>query len=134
MTRSTDKTVQLADRPPIANKIDADIFVSIHTNSVESTAARGVETYSHTNSSEGAVLAKSIHDEVVKDKSLYTLNRGVKKANFLVLRETKMPAALIELGFIKNAENVKILLNKQDEFGIAIAKGINNYFVKNVFE
>ena len=124
-TRKNDKTVNLNSRGPLANKYGADVFVSIHTNAHNSNA-QGVETYSFPNSKNGARLAKFIQDEVLKAK-LYTKNRGIKTANFAVLRQSKMPAALIETAFITNKQDAQLLKNKQNEFATAIAKGILKY-------
>ncbi len=122
-TRTTDKTVALNRRGPLANNFNADVFVSIHTNAFSNSNAQGVETYSFPGSSKGRNLARDIHNEVIKAK-LYTKNRGLKTANFAVLRQTKMPAALIETAFITNKADAQLLRNKQDEFATAIAKGI----------
>ena len=124
-TRKNDKTVNLNSRGPLANKYGADVFVSIHTNAHNSNA-QGVETYSFPNSKNGARLAKLIQDEVLKAK-LYTKNRGTKTANFAVLRQSKMPAALIETAFITNKQDAQLLKNKQSEFATAIAKGVLKY-------
>ncbi len=124
-TRKNDKTVNLNSRGPLANKYGADVFVSIHTNAHNSNA-QGVETYSFPNSKNGARLAKLIQDEVLKAK-LYTKNRGTKTANFAVLRQSRMPAALIETAFITNKQDAELLKNKQNEFATAIAKGILKY-------
>lgn len=124
-TRKNDKTVNLNSRGPLANKYGADVFVSIHTNAHNSNA-QGVETYSYPGSSKGKNLAKSIQDEIINAK-LYTKNRGIKTANFAVLRQSRMPAALIETAFITNKQDAAMLKNRQDEFAIAIAKGILNY-------
>lgn len=128
MTRRSDIFLELGQRTTMANNANADIFVSVHANSFENSSARGIETYSYPGSTNGASLARNIHNEVIKDNTLYTANRGVKAANFHVLRETKMPAALIELGFIKNPQDSQILVHRQDDFAKAIARGIHNYF------
>lgn len=124
-TRTTDVFVGLHERVQVANKADADVFVSLHCNSFSNPQAQGVEVYAYPNSAKGKALASNILDSIVKDK-LYTKNRGVKTANFSVLRRTKMPSALIELGFISNIEDVDIMINKQDELAEAVAKGILN--------
>ncbi|SUO99589.1 Sporulation-specific N-acetylmuramoyl-L-alanine amidase [Tissierella praeacuta] len=122
-SRTTDTFIELSDRAKMANQAKADIFVSIHVNSATNTSARGVETFSHTGSSKGAILAKDIQDSIIQDK-IFTVNRGIKTANFAVLRLTKMPSALAELGFISNSEDAKILRNKQSEIAESVAKGI----------
>lgn len=125
-SRTTDVFVELANRATMANKAKADVFVSIHCNSFTNTAAQGLETFNYPNSSKGAILAKCIQDVLLKDK-LYTKNRGVKTANFAVLRVSNMPAALVEMAFISNKEDSDILKTKQDELALAIAKGILSY-------
>lgn len=125
-SRSTDIFIELADRATMANNAKADVFVSIHCNSFTNTTAQGVETFNYPNSSKGSVLAKSIQDALLKDK-LYTKNRGVKTANFAVLRRSNMPSALVEMAFISNKEDSDILKTKQNELALAIAKGILSY-------
>src|SRR5699024_11068322 len=125
-TRTTDKTVALNRRGPLANNFGADIFVSIHTNAFGNSNAQGVETYSFPGSSKGRNLAKDIHNEIINAK-LYTKDRGLKTANFAVLRQTRMPGALTEMAFITNKADSRLLKNKQNQFATAIAKGILKY-------
>ena len=125
-SRTTDTFIELTDRAKMANNAKADIFVSIHCNAAANKAAQGVETFSHIGSTKGAILAKDIQDSIVQDK-IFTVNRGIKTANFAVLRQTKMPSALIEMAFITNVEDSKILKDKQNELAIAIARGVLNY-------
>ena len=127
-TRESDVFVELEERASIANRADTDIFVSIHTNGFEDPSAQGFVTFSYPTSSRGAELAESIHNEVIADETLYTVDRGTKTEKFLVLRETVMPAALVELAFITNSEDSEILRTRQDDFALAIAKGILKYF------
>lgn len=122
-SRTTDKTVSLKERTDMANKFNADRFISIHCNAFKDSEAQGVETFSHIGSTRGKNLAVNIHNEVIKER-LYTKNRGTKTANFHVLRETKMAAALIELAFITNKEDSNLLIIKQKQFANSIAKGI----------
>lgn len=133
-TRKTDKFIELSERVNIANKANTDIFVSIHTNAFSSASAKGLETYSYTGSKKGETLASDIHFQLVKDK-LYTTNRGLKTANFAVIKRTKMPAVLVELGFITNKDDVKILTKKQSDLALSVAKGIlKNLGIKYVEE
>ena len=120
MSRTTDKTLSLGQRTTDANKYNADAFVSVHCNAFNG-VAQGVETFSYTQSTSD--LAKDIQNEVLKSGA-YTKNRGTKTAGFYVIRNTSMRAALIELAFIDNKEDNKILLNKQDEIAEAVARGI----------
>lgn len=125
-SRTADKFVSLADRTTMANKAKADIFVSIHANSFTVNTARGLETFSHPGSTAGRKLASDIQSEILKDKTLYSVNRGLKTANFYVLRVSNMPAALTELAFISNPGDATILRTKQKEFAKQIAAGIRN--------
>lgn len=125
-SRKNDKTISLNDRAKLANNFGANVFVSIHTNAFGDSKAQGVETFSYPTSKSGARLAKNIQDEVIKAK-LYHRNRGLKTANFAVLRQTKMTASLIEMAFITNKQDANLLKTKQNEFAIAITKGILNH-------
>lgn len=123
-SRTTDKYVSLAERTRLANASGAKAFYSIHANSFTKVTVRGFETFNYPNSTAGRKLATDIHSEILKDKSLYVDNRGLKTANFFVLRNTKMPSALTELAFISNAQDAIILKTKQKEFAERIADGI----------
>ena len=125
-SRKTDKFVSLDNRAKMANDANADCFVSIHTNAFRKSSAKGVETFSFPNSANGKKLAQSIQSNII-NKKIYSINRGVKTANFAVLRKTVMPAALTEMAFITNKQDAKLLKTKQNEFAEAIAKGILSY-------
>lgn len=103
----------------------ADIFVSIHCNSAASVQANGTETFCHAGSSRGRVLAQCIQSQIVN--SVDVTDRGVKTAGFYVLTNTDMPAVLVELAFISNAHDEKLLAAKQDDFARAIARGVTDY-------
>lgn len=121
MTRSTDTYLTLQERSALANSSNVDIFVSIHVNAGGGT---GVETYWFDRhepvKSEG--LAATIQEELVKETEMR--NRGVKKANFHVIRETQMPSALVEVGFIDHQEDAQKLQN--DSFLNRATQGIVN--------
>lgn len=123
MTRQNDTFVELIERANKANKLKTDVFVSIHCNSYNN-SAKGIETYAY--KEQYKALAEAVHKELLNSKC-YTINRGVKFANYSVLRNTSMSACLVELGFIDNTEDLQILKTKQDELATAIAKGICNY-------
>ena len=122
-SRTTDVFVELQSRATMANNFGADVFVSIHCNAFSDPSARGVETYSYPGSNSGRNLAKAIQDNIIISGA-YTVDRGIKTANFAVLRLTKMPAALIELAFITNSQDASILRNKQNDLAVTVAKGI----------
>lgn len=127
-TRTTDRFLSLSERARFSNSKNADIFVSIHVNSATIVTANGVETFSfnRATNNNGKNLAQAIQDELVKI-SLFKSNRGIKTANFAVLRETNAPASLVELGFIKNTHDAKLLKNNLDELAEAITLGIIKY-------
>ncbi|MDZ7289946.1 MAG: N-acetylmuramoyl-L-alanine amidase [candidate division KSB1 bacterium] len=130
MTRNEDVFVELGRRAELANTAGTDIFVSIHCNSSDNTSATGIETYHHTNASQdGRALATNIHQVLVAVFPTHN-NRGVKAANFVVLRETQMPACLVETEFISNNQQAQFLANpaNQEKIAQAIADGIENYF------
>ncbi|WAM33171.1 N-acetylmuramoyl-L-alanine amidase family protein [Caldicellulosiruptor morganii] len=135
LTRESDKpsweqrNIQedLKARCNIANSSGADIFISIHCNSSQRDTAGGVETYYYKDSKKGFLLAVEVQKSIVKNTEL--LNRGVKFANFYVLKWTKMPAILIECGFISNPEEEAMLKSDtfQTQLAMAIANGVANY-------
>src|SRR5690625_3871077 len=125
MTRSNDTYVSLEERSSIVNSSDADIFVSIHINAGGGT---GIETYWYGKHEpeKSKALATALQEEVIKGTN--SVDRGVKgsidgkKGNFHVIRETEVPSALIELGFIDNKNDAEKL--KQTSFKEKIVKGI----------
>lgn len=108
----------LADRVNLANATNADFFLSIHLNAFGTESANGTETFIYSGGYPGKennrAIAKRINDAVVS--YLGTTNRGVKEANYYVLRGTVMPAALVELFFITNRSDCnKYNINKLAE-------------------
>ena len=97
-TRLGDQTVDLDTRVKFANDTKADLFVSIHLNADEQRKGRGAETYCYPGSIEGQKLATAVQASLVWNTELR--DRGVKQAEFYVLRNTTMPAILVEAGFI----------------------------------
>jgi len=98
MTRRTDTFVELEQRARIANRVPSSIFVSIHFNGSRTTIISGGETYYR--SPRGKILASAI-SRSVKSK-VPGSSRGIFDADYKVLRETKMPAVLVECGYISN--------------------------------
>lgn len=123
LSRNDDSTLSLNSRTSAANNWGADCYISIHCNSFN-TNAQGVETFSYSNKTND--LASHIHNEILKSKT-YTKNRGLKTANFYVLRKSSMRSCLVELSFIDNIEDSKLLIEKQDSFALSIVIGICNY-------
>jgi len=105
--------VPLTTRVKLANRLNVDAFVSIHANAFGNNwnSANGIETYVYpTASNESIVLATLVQSALIT--ACNRADRGVKKANFAVLRETRMPAILIECGFMTNREEAALLMKK----------------------
>lgn len=127
MTRTTDKYLSLSQRAQFANSKKADLFVSVHINAGGGT---GYEDFIHnslSNSSTTAKMRDAFHGEIIKEQNFWR-DRGKKKANFAVLRETKMAAILTENGFIDNKNDAEKL--KKSSYLEKIAKGHAKGIVK----
>lgn len=134
LTRETDKFITLEKRAQIANDKKPDIFVSIHYNSAPSLEAKGIEVFyfNDKEQKDRLVASKKLAQTVLK-AVLHQTNaesRGIKQGNFAVIRETKMPAILIEGGFVSNESELQNLKDPHYLKKVAwgIAKGIDHYF------
>ncbi len=152
LTREDDRYVELVDRPAVADRVDADLFVSLHFNAVEADVERvtGVEVYTMTpqhqlsanrqpddqvpvfnpgnfNDHWNAVLGFSIHRDMLA--ALKVPDRGLKRSRFAVLRHARCPAVLIEAGFLSNdAEAARVATQGyRQQIAAAIATGIRSY-------
>ncbi|HAY22482.1 MAG TPA: hypothetical protein DCY27_10030 [Desulfobacterales bacterium] len=108
--RLTDADLELADRTDIANRYpDAAVIISWHANSAEDKTVTGEETLIYSNESQAKKLAEAIRSEV--QKAGVALHGGgiVERPGLWVLRKTKMPAVIIEIGFISNPAEEKKL-------------------------
>ncbi|MGG7160991.1 SH3 domain-containing protein [Clostridium baratii] len=132
MSRTTDEYLSLGERAEMANEYGADIFVSNHINSFDQASANGIETYYHRDKSSHKPLSDDIQNNAIKQTG--AVNRGVKNANFAVLRESTMPSSLFEAGFISNkAEASKLGSDAyQDKLATALADGIEKYLKDNI--
>ena len=128
MTRSTDVEVGLYERADLANAAGADVFVSIHANAAENRPDyQGIYTYYHPSSNRGARLAQAIQTPLCQITG--AVDRGIKDADFVVLRETEMCAVLVETGFMTNHEELMRLVDDdyQQLLAQGIARGIIDY-------
>lgn len=133
MSRESDDVfVPLGERAQLANNYGADVFVSIHQNSAESSSASGIETYYHNKKEMYKPLASDIQSDIIKQTG--AKNRGVKSANLAVLRESNMPSALVENGFVTNRDEYNKLINQeyQDKLATGIVNGVEKYLKDNV--
>ncbi|WP_173915310.1 N-acetylmuramoyl-L-alanine amidase [Halobacillus sp. Marseille-Q1614] len=113
LTRPADSFISLTDRTKKANQWNADCFVSVHVNSASSRAANGFESYIYTTdgkTTKSYALQQKLHPALAE---LWTekgrKDRGRKKENFAVIREFKGASVLVELGFIVNQQDNKLL-------------------------
>lgn len=106
-------------RAAMANEWGADLFLSIHCNSAARVEAEGTETYHYPGSEAGERLARCIQFRITD--ALLTEDRGVKTANFQVLRQTACPAVLVECGFISNPIDRAMLTDPLEQWRIAAA-------------
>lgn len=131
MTRSEDLEVLLQPRVDVANLRNADIFVSVHCNSMPPGNAhvRGLEAYYTT--SESKELADILHGYLVKE--LGATDRRVRQRGLYVTRKTNMPSVLLEIGFLSNPEEEALLANPnyQRKVAKAIRDGIYDYLSRH---
>lgn len=170
LTRTFDRTVGLDERAKMADKINADIFLSIHANASGSAKSRGVETFYLNNHTDKAVkkieklenieskgkqkivdkilidlavkksaplsktLADNIHSELRKNtiRKNKLRDRGIKPGLFFVLALSNRPAVLLEVGFLTNKKEGKLIMSKkfQKQYAQDVAKGIRKYIGK----
>ena len=127
-TRLSNKYLSLTERAKIANNFKADYFLSIHINSTKDNTVRGVEVWQYSNKNEK--LNKFSNGLCTDISKIFNVrNRGLKLSKELsVLRNTTMPAALIEVDFISNAQAEKDLKTNSNIKAVAI--GIKNNLIK----
>lgn len=130
MTRTDDTFVSLAERSRIANQTPNSIFLSIHFDAYTDRDANGITTYF--SSSSARDLASQIHRQ--NCAALDPLvNRGLKRDPFYVLRHSRNPAVLVELGYLTGAADSRRILNPdyRQSAAEAIANGITRYHDAN---
>lgn len=139
-----DTDVPLKTRTDLANNTipngfgrPADAFVSVHANAAGNTwnsKVKGIEIYYRSGSKEGKKLAQDVQEYLVKGTPL--INRGLKTSNLHITRESKMPAILIEGGFMDNPDEAKLLMSDayREECAEEIARGLCQYFGRQYIE
>ena len=127
MTRRGDYFVTLDDRCAIANRYSNAVFVSIHFNGAPNPDASGIETYYYSGR-ESVALASAIHQRVVRATG--SPSRWVRSRSLHVIRNTRMPAVLCELGFLTNrAESSRITsASYRQRLAEAIASAIRSRY------
>ncbi|MCA0754354.1 N-acetylmuramoyl-L-alanine amidase [Paenibacillus sp. N4] len=125
LTRTNDTFVELEDRVLFAEKLKADLFISIHANAINNSSVSGTETYYYKANSKA--FADTIHKHLLVGTGLR--NRGVKQMGFKVIKQTTMPAILLEAGYLTNSGDSKALYSEtvQNRIASEIVKGIKEY-------
>ena len=137
MTRTTDREVagpgasdvdELQARINVAEKHNSDLFISVHINSSVNKKVGGFSTYYYPKTKFDGKIAKSIQDNLTANYGRDNL--GLREANFYVIKRCSMPATLLELCFISNKKEEKLMAGNwfQTKTAKLIAEGIENYF------
>jgi len=136
MTRTDNNTYPtLPERVKFTTANYAEVFVSFHANASTSTSAKGTETYysvtTNANEKEDLALATYINNQIVNNAKMY--NRGVKRADYVVIKGSEIPSVLVELGFVTNSEDrAKLVDDKYVQiYANSIYNGIVQYYSKN---
>ncbi len=128
MTRRQDRTLSLRARADFANRLAAELFVSVHANAGASPYAEGMEVYHFPGSGAGQHAAHEIRWQLAMRCPDHR-DRGVKEANFSVLRRTWMPAVLVECEFLTHPRQLAFLADPDNQRRVAeaIATGIDRW-------
>lgn len=132
MTRTGDTLPTLAERPAMANQKNCALFVSIHINSATAEEANGTEVFfsEENNEDDYGITSLELAVKVLEGmlKQMKSRDRGVKMANWAVTRRADMPAILLEVGFISNQKELKLMCSDdyQNKTATGIAEGIIN--------
>lgn len=128
MTREDDSYVSLSERVELAEDAGAELFVSVHANALEnSTTWTGIYTYYHPDKPEDAALAQTVQQALIAATG--AVDRGADSGDYYVLRETSMPAILIETGFLSSPAELALLTDSTYQQALAqgIADGVLAY-------
>ncbi|GAG89945.1 unnamed protein product, partial [marine sediment metagenome] len=112
-----------------ANLWEADLVVSIHADAFHKITAKGISTHVHPRSSlDTRILARWVQAKLIEN-FVNHVNRGIRESDFHILRETEMPAILVECEFLSNPETRRFLREPENQLGLAkaISNGINLY-------
>lgn len=137
MTREDDRDVfgpnatdveELKARSSLANSRKADIFLSIHCDSFSDRSAGGTTTYYYQKTLYDSMLASALQTSLADAGDLQ--DRRTRSANFYVIKRTQMPAALVELAFISNPREEKLLSSPefQQKMSLGIVQGLERFF------
>ncbi|WP_236973297.1 N-acetylmuramoyl-L-alanine amidase [Maribacter sp. 6B07] len=124
LTRYRDTLISLSDRTKLAKRLNINVFISLHCNQAVNKKAIGIEVYvveRKRHYSKSSIRLANIMQRELND-NLGFKSRGVKTANFQVLRETadNCPAVLLELGYLSSVDEAEHLINEEKHNGIAL--------------
>ena len=127
--KSTDRE-ELSARAQAGNNNKADVFISVHHNSSVNREATGTTTYFYAKTIFDGELARSLQTAMVRAGGL--VDKGARTANFFVVKNTAMPAALLEVGFMSNPQEEQILNDPvfQDKIAQSIVDGLEQFFLQ----
>lgn len=136
LTRTRDVFVALDKRAEFANNLEPELFVSIHFNSAPNKQAEGIEIFYYRTDTDkkrsalSKILAENVLKEILNETG--AKSRGVKHGNLAVIRETTMPAVLVEGGFLTNENEVVKIKDQEylEKIALGIANGIHSYVKK----
>ena len=124
----TSNATSLTERVRDANRWGADIFLSLHTNASVNPSANGSEALIYSVESR---VAYGLAEDILRELTLLTglRNRGiVERPGLYVLRRTRMPAVVVEMGFITNPADAELMVNSPDLFALGIYRGVLDYY------
>jgi N-acetylmuramoyl-L-alanine amidase len=148
LTRNSDRFIKLKKRPALARRVNADVFVSIHANKTNKTSVTGAECFCMTPAGATSTYSRKPSSKIYQgnknnvnnialtywiQRSLVArtkaVDRGLKHARFMVLKESSCPSALVEVGFLSNPKEEKLLGTEAYQWKVAqgIAEGILRY-------
>ncbi|HIY03707.1 MAG TPA: N-acetylmuramoyl-L-alanine amidase [Candidatus Anaerotignum merdipullorum] len=136
VTRADDKALgenkqeDMRVRKEISNGSGADLLISVHQNAFPSSSAKGAQVFYHTNSTEGKALAECIQESLRQRTDTENTRQVKANGDYYILRTTEIPAALVECGFLSNAEEERKLNEEeyQERMAWGIYCGILAYF------
>lgn len=122
------KRAELNKRIVLASENNADLFISVHANSFPKRNTYGMETYYYLKSAPGKALAEHIQEQLTKLQA--NNKRKAKAGDYYLINQTKMPAVIVEVGFISNPQERKLLMSDsyRNSIAEAIGAGIENFF------
>ena len=125
MTRRQDRTLALDARAEFANRYEAELVVSLHCNAAADPRVEGMEVFHRPGSKPGREAAATILTHMLAAFPGHE-NRGVKEADFTVLRESSAPGVLVEAEFLTNPAQLRFLADAKNQRGLAraIAAGV----------